>query len=403
MKILIIYCYFGTPSGSWSTRIYELSKKWIDKGAEVEIITAPYEKSDIKASRFVSKKSIENINLTIINSGDNNRLTFIERSIKALIFSFTSIFFVLVKKYDVLIASSGPITVGLPLIFAKKLKRKKTVFEVRDLWPEGAIQMKKLTNPFFIKLSKIFERQCYLNSNSIVTASPGMSAYVKEITGNKKDIYTFPNASDINLFNIPRTLPENYIEQYENKKIIVYTGSLGEMDECETAIQAMKFFLKKELALIFIGDGSERTQLEKLALKMNNPNIHFLGLIPKTEVVKWYSIADASLVGFKQFSVLSTSSPNKMFDSFAAGVPIIQNTDGWIQKLIENNGGGINVKCGSIEDYVQAYNMVLNDKLFMDEQRKKAFDLAKNHFDRVKIATEYYEMLKKTFSNFNLV
>ena len=67
MKILVIYPYFGTPAGNWSTRMYELTRRWVRDGMEVEIITAPYEKSDIKSSGMISHQQIEGIKLTIMN------------------------------------------------------------------------------------------------------------------------------------------------------------------------------------------------------------------------------------------------------------------------------------------------------------------------------------------------
>lgn len=394
MKVLIIYPYFGTPKGSWSTRMYELSQRWVSYNTEVEVITAPYTKSDIRASSFIESQTIEGINLTVINSGDDNRLSTLNRAIRSIIFSITATFLVIIKRYDILIASSGPITVGIPMIFAKYIRRKRVVFEIRDLWPEGAIQMKKITNPFVIYIARLFEKICYQSANEIVAASPGMSDEIKSILNSKRNIHVFPNACDIELFHKPRTTPSAFINSLEGKSIIIYAGSLGFMDECATAIKAMEYFSDKNLALVFIGDGADKKDLEKLALKTKNSNIHFLGLISKIEVAKWYSIADASLVGFKNYSFLSTSSPNKMFDSFAAGVPVIQNTNGWIKDLIIEHGGGFNVQCYSVESYIQVFKKVINNKIELESHGQKAYALARTKFSRDIVAREYYKMLK---------
>src|SRR5690606_20869748 len=141
MKIIYFYQYFGTPKGSWSTRVYELTRRWVAAGHEVTVITAPYDKSDINPDGFISKTKLEGINLIVINSGDSNRFSITKRVLRAVLFSLFSIFYALRLKADVVVASSGPITIGLPLIFAKIFTRKKTVFEVRDLWPSGGIEL----------------------------------------------------------------------------------------------------------------------------------------------------------------------------------------------------------------------------------------------------------------------
>ena len=393
MKVLVIYPYFGTPAGSWSTRMYELTRRWANNGVDIEVITAPYEKSDIKADGLISSQKVGRVMLRVVNSGDNNRLSTIRRSFRALFFSFISVYYALTSKYDVILASSGPITVGFPMICAKIFRHKKTIFEVRDLWPEGAIQLGKLKSKILISICQWFEGKCYKYADLIVSASPGMQEGVKRVAPSAKTL-VIPNASDLALFDIPPTEPQNYIKELEGKKIILYTGSLGFMDEVETAIQTMRYFNNEPLAIVIIGDGAEREKLQELAMTVENPNIHFLGLLPKTEVVKWYSIASASLVGFKSFEVLGTCSPNKMFDSFAAGVPIIQNTNGWIKELIINHGGGYNVGYQSVESYANAFSKVLVGKADLKLHRRKARELAVAKFNRDIIAQDYLENLK---------
>jgi glycosyltransferase involved in cell wall biosynthesis len=389
-KILFIYQYFGTPNGSWSTRVYELTRRWVQEGYQVEVITSPYEKSDLKVSRFIEKQLIEGINLTIINAADSNRKSILKRAVNALLFSFVSIWYALTKKYDVIIVSSGPITVGLPMLAAKILRRKKTVFEVRDLWPDGAIEMGKIKSSILISLAKFFEKLCYKNANIVVAASTGMAEGVKKIAPNK-NVLVIPNGSDIELFSSDSNKPLRWENRFEQSKIILYTGSLGEMDECHTAIKAMQAFLDKNLYLIFLGDGIKKVDLELLASNISD-QIIFLGLLPKTEVVKWYAYADASLVGFEKFNVLQTSSPNKMFDSLAAGVPVIQNTRGWIKDMVSDTDCGVNVRYGEVADYVEAFHQLFETSVWRDK-RMNAKQAALKLFDRNILAQQYLNAL----------
>lgn len=379
--------------------MYEQTRRWVKAGHEVTVVTAPYEKSDIRSKGgFISRQQVEGINLIVIDAADNNRHPVWKRAWNALLFSLISVYFALFQKYDVLIASSGPITVGLPMLMAKIFRRKKTVFEVRDLWPEGGIQLGKIKGRISIKLAQWFERCCYRYADFVVAASPGMEKSINGILPAKPTLM-IPNASDVALFNIEKTYPDTFPDKLKGFSIIIYAGSLGLMDECTSAIKAMTHLKTHKLALIFLGEGSERTTLEKLAKATGNPHILFLGLLPKTEVVKWYSVASASIVGFKNFPVLWTSSPNKMFDSFASGVPVIQNTPGWIKDLVEQHRCGINVSYENIPDYVTAFLYVCEHPEQIKFMGENAFRLAQTVFNRDLLSEQYLNHLTLLYEN----
>ena len=60
--------------------------------------------------------------------------------------------------------------------------------------------------------------------------------------------------------------------------------------------------------------------------------------------------SDACLTIFKDVPVLATNSPNKLFDTFAAGRPAIVNQPGWMRELVEDNEAGLFVRPGDPAD-----------------------------------------------------
>ncbi len=227
MNILVIYQYFGTPLGSWSTRIYELTRRWVKAGHNVTVITSPYDKSDIKADGFVSRQNIEGIKLIVIDSGDSNRLSKGIRAYRALRFSLASIYYVLKEPADVILSSSGPITVALPGLLRHKLRRTPFVFEVRDLWPLGGIVMGKIRNPWIQRILLWFERYTYNKAKAIVTCSKGQMENIQSRLGFSDKLHVIPNASDNELFGnyIPLTREQRSI--ICDKPYVLHLGSLG--------------------------------------------------------------------------------------------------------------------------------------------------------------------------------
>ena len=397
MKIVFLYQYFGTPSGSWSTRVYEMCKHWVASGADVTVVTSPYDKSDIKVNCFISKQHIDGIKVIIINSGDSNRYSKIKRIRRSLIFSLISSIYAIFLKADLIVVSSGPITIGIPGIMGKIFSRKKLVFEVRDLWPGGAVEMGLIKRSFIKKLFFWFEGLCYRNSSLVIPCSIGMQNDIKSRYNNVR-CEVIPNACDNDLFQSPNTSDYSFPNWMNPESIVLlYAGSLGLMDACDEIIHGLHMLQSRSnVHLVFIGDGNERSSLEELTRKYNlESHIHFLGLIPKTEVVQWYKIARVSFVVFKDYKVLGTSSPNKMFDSLAAGVPIIQNTLGWIKELVEKEKIGLNVlpnNSKSMSDAIE-YFVRLGPKTA--EFRENSLLCARTKFDRGSLSLQYYEHLKQ--------
>lgn len=389
MNIFIIYQYFGTPKGSWSTRIYEFARRWVKKGHKITVITSPYEKSDIKAERFITRTTIDDINLIIINSPDSNRKTTLKRAANALIFAFFSTWYALTYRYDLILASSGPITVGIPALTARWLRRKKMVFEVRDLWPQGAIELGLIKNRILIKLALFFEKLCYNNSELIIACSTGMKESISQRFPDLR-ILEVSNASDVMLFN-SNNLIDRSNNDYETKYFI-YAGSLGFMDDCIQFIHAAKLINRPYIKFIIIGEGTERKYLETYS--KNNENIIFLGLLPKEEVVKWYGKAWASFITFKNYKVFDTNSPNKFFDSLAAGVPVLQNTQGWIKDLLEKEQCGITVPQNNTERFVEAILYLADNPDERNRMARNAFRIAHTIFNRDTLAEKYISALE---------
>jgi glycosyltransferase involved in cell wall biosynthesis len=392
MKILIFYQYFGTPKGGWSTRYYEFARRWVKSGHEVTIVTSPYYKSDIKAFGFISEQNLEGIKLIVINSPDSNKDSFLKRMFNAVSFSFISLFYSLTLPADCVISSSGPITTALPGIFAKILRNTKFVFEVRDLWPRGGIELGKLNNPLVQKIALSFEKFIYCKSDLIIACSPGMEQGVLDVCQGGNTL-VIPNSSDLELFDNSKGTVEE-VDLFE-PPIFIYAGSLGYMDECSQILYGLKILNRKDFIFLFIGDGAEKEHLENLVKEFNlQDQVEFLGLIPKTEVVNWFAKATASFVTFKDIPVLHTSSPNKLFDSFAAGVPVIQSTRGWIAELITEFYCGFNVDPNLPFSFAQAMNQFLDNPDLAIEMGRNARKLAELKFDRSVLSKRYLNTLE---------
>ena len=341
MKILVFYQYFSTPRGSWGTRIYEFAKYWIEAGHEVEVITSIYAKSDLDATKFIEYQVHSGIKVTVLNIRVDNKQSMLRRIWSFLQYTIVSSYFALVRNPDVTIASSGPITVGLPGLISRYFRKSILVFEVRDLWPEGAIELGLLRNKFLITIAKRFEKLIYNSAKLIICLSPGMKNHIEKKCKHT-NIISITNSANLELFS---SKPENRIkDKIFDKKYAIYTGNIGDVNNSYWLLNAcreLKILQREDISILLIGEGQQREELCELAIKENLKSFEYRMLMPKTELAHYIQFSIAALVPLKGTPVLDTSSPNKFFESLAAGVPVIQNTNGWMKDYIEKNKVGI--------------------------------------------------------------
>jgi glycosyltransferase involved in cell wall biosynthesis len=151
---------------------------------------------------------------------------------------------------------------------------------------------------------------------------------------------------------------------------------------------------KRPITLVLIGDGQEREAVEAYVRDRRLENVRFLGVMPKTEVAAWLRHARCALLSFRPVPVLDTVSPNKLFDAFAAGVPVVQTTQGWIKTLLAREECGITVAPDNPGAMAEAVEQLASDLELHDRLAANARRVAREQFDRDMVAGRYREILE---------
>lgn len=382
MKILYFYQYFTTPKGSYGTRVYEFTKRWVEKGHNVTVITGIYAKSDIRAKKFIENQCYNGVNVKIINVSIDNRQSILRRIWSFVQYMSVSSWYALTLKTDVVIASSGPITVGFPGLLAHYLRGRKFIFEVRDLWPEVAIELGIIHNRFLINLAYWFEKRCYMAATHIIALSPGMKADIENRFG-LKNITSVTNSANIDLFGTRVKEPD--LKGLSPMTYAIYNGNIGEVNNSIWLFKAAKALNEKgrgDIKIVLAGEGQQKQELEQKALNEGVSNFILLGMVPKYQLVAYIQNALVSLVPLKGAKVLDTSSPNKFFESLAAGVPVIQNTNGWMKDYLEKHNIGFTLNPDDPEGLADLLIELSGKPEMGREMGSRARELAAKEFDK---------------------
>lgn len=396
MNILYFYQYFSTSEGSWGTRVYEFAKRWTEQGHQVTVISSIYSKSDLRSTTLVSDQLIEGIHVKVINVVIDNRQSVLKRIGTFVQYAVISSWYALTLKADVVIASSGPITVGIPGLVAR-LRGRKLAFEARDLWPEGAVKMGLIKNSMVIKLLYAFESLCYKSSHTIIGLSPGIQQNIQARFPACR-VESVTNAANLDLFSNPLSPPP----KLEAGSYAIYFGNIGETNHSGYLLDAAAILLNQgrmDIQMVFIGEGQSKKELTERVAKEGLTNVLFLNLMPKSALVSYVQHALVSVVPFKPIPVFDTMSPNKLFESMAAGVPVIQTTQGWIKDLIDAYQVGFTVN-GHDPKALAGKLMFLKDNPHLaQEMGKRARQVAENFFDKDYLADKMLDILKMVHEN----
>ena len=398
MRILYVHQYFKTPREPGGTRSYWLAQELLKNGYEVTMITInKYQKESVKEYNVDGIKVVSYGIFYNQSMGIKDRLkSFTDFMVKSTRYALKHS-----KEYDFVFATSTPLTVGIPALLAKWFKKKKYIFEVRDLWPEVPIQMGAFKNPLIIGLTRWLEKTIYKNAEHVIALSPGMQDGVikyipKEKTSmipnmSKKDEF-WPREKDYDLMK-QIGLKEDYLK-------VIHFGSLGEANGIDTIIESASLLKEQKIQFLFLGAGSTEERLKKVIEQKNIKNVLFHNRTPMELTSAIVNCCDISLVSFKDLPILYTNSPNKLFDSLSAGKPIIVNSAGWTKKMVEDNKCGIYCDPKNPQDLADKL-VYLNNRDSLEDMGKNSRRLAEEVYDKSILVEEFSNVFNKIVKNKN--
>lgn len=274
-------------------------------------------------------------------------------------------------KPDVIIASSvHPLTWLAGYKLAKRYDAK-FVAETRDLWPETLVDMNIIKrNSVWAKLLYALEKFIYKKADRLIFTMEGGKEYVKDKGWDKEialdKIYYINNGVDIEEFNKNK---QKYLIKDKNLSDestfkIIYTGSIGEPNMVIAIVEAVEYLKKLgilNIKFLIFGDGIHKEKLLKYSLKNNMDNLIFKGRVDKKYIPFILSKGNLNIIVGKDINLYKYGlSPNKIFDYFASGRPVLSNVECGYD-LLEKYNCGITVKGDSpkalADGILKFYNM----------------------------------------------
>lgn len=407
MNILLIHQYFLEKEDGGGSRFNEMTKNWASMGHHVTVLAgmvhyATGEKPKKYRGKYtVKEKDFYNgVDVLRSNVSKSYNISFLGRLWAYFSFVLSSIYAGLFKtkiKYDIIIVTSPPLFVGITAYVLSRIKRVPFVFEVRDLWPESAIDTGILKNSLIIKFAYWFEKFVYKKALLINVLTPAFrTKLISEKKVPSEKILFIPNAAD---FTLAESLDKFDSSAYKerlgltDKFVITYVGAHGVANHLIQLIEVAERLKDTNVVFQLIGDGMQKPMLIEEVTKRNLNNVQFVNSVSKNEVFKYILSSDIGASVLKKVDTFKTIYSNKTFDYMSCKKPILLLIDGVSRELVEEANCGWYAEPENIDEIEKTIREILkaNNMIQLGEN---GYNYAKKHFDRTVLAEKYIYKIK---------
>jgi glycosyltransferase involved in cell wall biosynthesis len=404
-KILIISQYFWPEN----FKINDLASHFSEKNYKIDVLTGIpnypagkfFQGYGIFQKRNEIKEGISIYRVPIIPRMKASSLHLGLNYISFVISSSIKVLFIK-KKYDLIfIYEPSPITVAIPGIILKKIKRIPIIIWVTDLWPESVISASNLKSTLIPNLLTPLVKFIYKHCDKILVTSRGFINSIVEKKIDIKRIEYFPHWAET-IFR--PTKYEHYLLGSVPKLSfkIMFAGNIGEAQDFPSIIESARI-LKDNLNIqwVILGGGRKEEWVKsKIKEYKLEKTFHLLGSFPLDMMPAYYSQADCMLFSLKKEYIFSITIPAKVQTYLACAKPIVAMIDGEAAKLINDAKAGLSCPSESPELLAENINnLSLMKKYDLDKLGGNALAYYNKEFERTMLTNRMENIFNDMIKN----
>lgn len=403
MKILYISQYFPPETGAGATRAEAITRHLREQGWQVDVlcempnypsgvVDAAYKGVFFHETRHTQGKTVRTWVIP------TKRETFLQQlgMFFSWLMSSTLYGITHTERYDAVYATSPPMFGALSGLLLSRLYRVPFFFEVRDLWPDAALETGHIRRTSLsYKMSKALERLLYRKSTLVIPVTARSEQIIRktEPTANTRVIY---NGVDSRLFrNIPDA--NNQVDHPKTKGTfrVGYVGSIGVIHDMPTVVKAAKLLEEhKDIEFFIIGDGSRSAHLEQLLAEDHPSNLIWIKSRPHQQIPAWISTMDLALNPVFDTEVFRSIITVKFFEYLACEVPVISTASGLLEQVGKASGAAVTIQPEQPELLAQTILDLKNDSSHRAALSAHARPFVLRHFERTLWAQCLAEILE---------
>lgn len=323
------------------------------------------------------------------------------RALRYFLGEFILLHYCMWKKYDVAFVDSTPPIQGLKMPLIKWLKRKPTIYNVQDIFPDSLVGTGLTHEGSLIwKIGRIVEKITYRYADKIIVISEDFKKNIMAKGVPEDKIVVIYNWVDQNkVVDVPRE--ENKLfDAYgldRSKFYITYNGNIGLTQNMDMLLDVAKELQEEyeDIHFVLVGNGAYLDEVKRKVADQQLENVHLLPFQPYEDISHVFSLGDASLVISKP-GVGANSVPSKTWSIMSASRPVLANFDeNELKTIIENNHCGIFTKAGDKEAFKESILTLYNHRELCQEYGRNGRKFVLDNLTREVGTQKYVDVIKE--------
>lgn len=412
MHILFLSDNFPPEVNAPASRTFEHCREWVRAGHQVTVITCVpnFPKGRVfngYRNRLWQSEEIEGIRVIRVWTYITRNERFVRRILDFMSFMLTAFlasFFV--RRVDIIVGTSPQFFTACAAYATSVVKRRPWIFELRDIWPESIRAVGAMKKERLLDLLERLELFLYRKSTAVVSVTNAFKQNLIARGIDASKIYVVTNGVDTSRFSpLPKDRKLLAELDLEGKFVAGYIGTHGMAHGLDTLIDSAKVLAQSKHAaqvrLIMLGDGAQRLRLEARARAEGLDNVRFIESVPKDEVVRYWSILDASIIHLKKSELFKTVIPSKMFECMGMAIPILHGVEGESAEIVMRHEIGITFEPENHLELVERL-VTLHDDVEARERLACNGPVAAKNYDRKVLAEQMLNILEAVAKRQNL-
>lgn len=228
------------------------------------------------------------------------------------------------QKPDLVLCMTDPPLIGDVALFVARKFRVPLVVISQDVFPEAAVELRRLQNPVLIAALRGLIHYYLRRADCVVAIGDTMRARLEAKGASPERVRVITNWTDTRGLT-PKPHGNEWAREQglEGRFVVMHSGNIGWAQSLDALVRAATFLRDlDDLTILIIGEGARHADLVQLVRTLDVEAVRFLPYQPREVLSQSLSAAHVHVVGLAR-GLSGYVVPSRLYGVLAVGRPVI--------------------------------------------------------------------------------